>query len=199
MMLPSGKLVPGVAPQHSGSGYPSRNSQNEAGPSLTPYPAAIRTPALPLLEMLVGSPFGYHSRYKVDLLNELASKFSVVRFNRGDELPDSPFYFIARGDVRVARVADGRPICRKSPGSFINWSAEYRGETNKSALLLRRLYRACMRQGARRDSDEPIDSSAMSVLGASSDGLAHIMTQKVRERRERANIYIERGRRPAAN
>lgn len=81
---------------------------------------------IPTRVLLEHSPFAHLCTDRV-LLEKLANAFTTVRFSKGDSLPDSPFYMISRGAVRVARVLDGRPVTAARPaGSFINWSGEYR-------------------------------------------------------------------------
>ena len=58
------------------------------------------------------SPFR-HLTSDRGLLEKLAKAFTTVRFSRGEVLPDSPFYFIARGAVICRVIADGRPVTTK--------------------------------------------------------------------------------------
>ena len=79
---------------------------------------------LPVAVLLSHSPFAYVAK-DAALLEKLAKAFVTIRFSRGDVLPSSPFYLVARGSVASRVMADGRPIATKRAGAFINWTTEF--------------------------------------------------------------------------
>ena len=79
---------------------------------------------LPVAVLLSHSPFAYVAK-DATLLEKLAKAFVTIRFSRGDMLPSSPFYLVARGSVASRAMADGRPIATKRAGAFINWTTEF--------------------------------------------------------------------------
>lgn len=95
-----------------------------------PHPHLLRqTDVIPTPVLLSHSPFAHFAweMGQTALVERLAGAFHSVRFSRGEVLPDSPFYLIAKGTVVARRVANGRPISTKRAGAFINWTGEFNG------------------------------------------------------------------------
>jgi hypothetical protein len=96
-----------------------------------PHPQlhATHGEVLPVAVLLQHSPFHYVCQHtnQMGLLEKLASAFTTIRVGRGEVLPDSPFFLVAKGTVVARNVVSGRPITTKSAGSFINWSGEFTG------------------------------------------------------------------------
>ena len=69
---------------------------------------------IPISVLIRHSPFAYALAHKgpegAMLLDKLTKAFSVVRFGRGDTLPDSPFYMVMKGSVRATAMSDGRAV-----------------------------------------------------------------------------------------
>ena len=77
-----------------------------------PNLSMIHGDVLPVHALIAHSPFGHLTSDKA-LIEKLAKAFTTVRFSRGEQLPDSPYYFIARGAVLCRVVADTRPVTIK--------------------------------------------------------------------------------------
>ena len=128
---------------------------------------------LPKQTLLLQSPFAYLAKDNPAVLERLMKAFVTVRFGRGDLLPPSPFYFVARGHVTSRVVADGRHVATKRQGGFINWSAEFTEFSNAfGRVLLSCLPNAATEAMRSRKSKDP---HAMQLVGAS-DGHVCILT-----------------------
>jgi hypothetical protein len=72
---------------------------------------------LPVPVLLSHSPFAPLAKDLAakdkDVLEKLSKAFVLMRFGRGDVLPSSPFYLVARGTVFVRVVSEEQPVATK--------------------------------------------------------------------------------------
>ena len=95
-----------------------------------------------------------------------------------EEVPDSPFYIVQRGELRIEEVRSGLPIGRKTPGGFINWCTEYVGDESSVPSwrkLLRKLLAPCA--GARDVFEAPRPGATLHLVAAL-DGAALMLMPK---------------------
>lgn len=104
-----------LASDHLGESSSSSDNQPwDTYIPLVPHPQLATAPleVIPAGVLLAHSPFAHLTKDKA-MLGRLADAFTTVRFARGDLLPDSPFYLVARGSVTCRVIADGRPVATK--------------------------------------------------------------------------------------
>ena len=150
---------------------------------------------IPASVLLKHSPFEFAARTaekvsgsepSAQVLARLAKAFVAVRFSRGDVIPPSPFYLVARGSVAARVIADGRVVCVKRAGAYLNWSSEFQRFSHGplGTAILGMLPRwvpslvasvaAAIAPSTLKDGREA-DPHALELIGAS-DGAVYVLT-----------------------